>query len=86
MHTGGDVGGHSIHKRLQEDLEKVKEEFELEEENRIREDKMSPKCLQYRRPCPRGESPWKTLLHEFRKRVPEGKECPLGKYKLSALV
>ena len=77
--TGGDVGASILQERLREDMEKMMEEFGLNEENRIEEEKPSPKCLQFCRPCPPGQSPWETLFLEFRKRVLEGKESPISK-------
>lgn len=81
MHTGDENTGTAtkIQKRLQEDEKMMMEEFGLNEESRIEKDKTSPKCKQYHRRCPQGQSPWETLLRDFKERVQEDKESPIGK-------
>ena len=64
-----------IQKRRQEggdEVERVKKIFGLDDKNRIREDKVSPKCTQYNNPCRQGLNGWATVLDEFQKHVQPG--------------
>ncbi|XP_068703280.1 uncharacterized protein [Montipora foliosa] len=80
---GGDTcnRGNATHGQLQKDTEVTRKLFGLNEENRIRKGKKSPKCEQYHLPCWPKRNAGETVLLAFSSlgRVHPGKESPRDK-------